>query len=126
MDSQAIYHTSGYKATGAALMLFAVISKIHQHLGAFHCYAYIVKRHFQVNFTEISNRQDPARAVGAHHLCTCVTEDFIHASSIIARRQTRGSLKLSTLQLRRYILVSMLTDQLISTYFIVINLFKFV
>ncbi|KAF7791315.1 hypothetical protein EIP86_002329 [Pleurotus ostreatoroseus] len=46
-------------ASGSAMMSFAPINRIHQHICAFHVYA-----------------QDPKRHVEAHHFCTHHSEDF--------------------------------------------------
>lgn len=35
-----VYHSSAYVASGAAMMSFEPINQIHQHICAFHCYAY--------------------------------------------------------------------------------------
>jgi hypothetical protein len=39
---QAAFHTPAFHAAGAALMSFQPVNAIHQHLCAFHVYAYVL------------------------------------------------------------------------------------
>ncbi|KAI0703640.1 DUF1264-domain-containing protein [Cytidiella melzeri] len=62
MDTDTIrksYHSEAYVASGSAMMSFAPINRIHQHICAFHVYA-----------------SDPKRHVRAHHFCTHRSADF--------------------------------------------------
>ncbi|KAI0341566.1 DUF1264-domain-containing protein [Trametopsis cervina] len=53
------YHSPAYMAAGAAMMSFAPINRIHQHICAFHVYS-----------------DDPSRVVKAYHFCTHRSADF--------------------------------------------------
>ncbi|GJE86935.1 DUF1264-domain-containing protein [Phanerochaete sordida] len=56
---RATYHSAAYNTAGAAMMSFAPINDIHQHICAFHTYA-----------------DDRTRHVEAHHFCTCLRPDL--------------------------------------------------
>lgn len=73
---RATYHTAAYHASGTAMMSFDPINQIHQHICAFHCYAYVVFcfRHLQICHHSCST--DRKRHVEAHHFCTHRSEDF--------------------------------------------------
>lgn len=72
---RATYHSSTYMASGAAMMSFAPINRIHQHICAFHVYAYvIIPPYMYANLTYCST--DPTRHVRAHHFCTHRSADF--------------------------------------------------
>ncbi|KZV86417.1 DUF1264-domain-containing protein [Exidia glandulosa HHB12029] len=57
--SQPAYGTPEYHSAGAAVMSFAPIQQIHQHICAFHPYAH-----------------DKTRATRAHHFCTHIRPDM--------------------------------------------------
>lgn len=48
---QSAYHTAAFHAAGEAMMTFQPINAIHQHLCAFHAYAYVFFMKLLVSYT---------------------------------------------------------------------------
>lgn len=77
MDTEAkknAYHTAAYSAAGETLMSFDPINAIHQHICAFHPYAYEVFIFSTAFKLTLIARHDFTRQVEAHHFCTHVSE----------------------------------------------------